>query len=1035
MSRRSCGSATALAVGILLHVLLAGSIFAQGDVVNVVQWPASEGGNDHWYGVYAQQLSYAQCDSAAQANTQDGHAGYLATITSQAENTFVVEHVFPGLGTVPNNRLFLGAVISCGEFSWATGEPVTFINWQPSDYSRISGSILMLTDSDPSIVGTWRDASGITAYALVEFGDPASTAPGDELINLVQWPVAEGGNDHWYAVIGKTMPWAHHVDYAKTLVHDTTHGYLATILSQPENQFIVDHVIAGVNPNCVTDEFYIGGQRQYPANVNWLTGEAAAYVNWAGGEPSGDGTGLGMWGAVSGHTAGTWNDVPSDTVGRACYHMLWSVVEWGPAEADTTTPPTGLTNLVQWPAASGGNDHWYGVLAVPQSYNQSKAAAAAITQRGDTGYLASITSVEENDFVVQQVLNGLGSVPGDQLFMGASVSCGIMRWETGEPVSFINWQPSDISRISGVVLMRAGADPSVAGKWHNMSMSTSFALVEFGSATAAPEEDLLNLVQWPASEGGNDHWYAVIGRTMPWAHHVDYAKTLVHDTAHGYLATILSAQENQFVVNQVIAGITPNAVVDEFYIGGQRDYTNGFHWLTGETGYYSNWAGGEPNGDGIGMGIWGATSGRDPGTWNDVPTDTVGIDCFHMLWSVVEWGPSDTGIAPSTELTHLVQWPVAEGGNDHWYGILPDNQLWQNQNLRAQALTYEGQSGYLATITTAEENQFVLASVLGTLPLDSLAVAYAIGGKRDCSGFEWTTGEAFGYANWYAPGQKPTQAGVFFFSQQPSSITPGTWEAADMNVHTSRPALVEFGPLDTRSLDTVVNLKQWTAAQGGNDHWYAVINAARPWVSQYEIAHQLTHDGTAGYLATITSAEENQFVVDSIMGDVYPNAIIDEYYLGGRRPMKDSAFQWLTGEAIDYGNWAFGEPSGDGPAMAIWGKTSGRTLGSWNDVPEDTLGIDCYHQIYAIVEWGGMDPSAHQIVLGNVDCDPTNRVDISDLTKLIDFAYINRSRWNFLWCPEAANIDTDPDHQIDIADITRMIDYLYISFEPLGSYK
>ncbi len=694
-----------------------------------------------------------------------------------------------------------------------------------------------------------------------------------------------------------------------------------------------------------------------------------------------------------------------------------------------------LLNLTQWPASQGGNDHWYGVLPVALPYDQSATEAATFAQGTDIGYLATITSPEENNFVVQSVLKGLGPVPDDQLFLGAAVTCGISEWGTGEAFSFFNWQPGDNIRLDGSILMSAGDDSTVTGMWHYQGNPESYALVEFGEPVSnPPAEELLNLVQWPSSEGGNDHWYAVIAKTMPWLHHVDYAKTLVHDTAHGYLATILSPEENQFIVDHVTAGLVPNAVVDEYYIGGRRDYPSGTLWLTGEATGFINWSGGEPNGDGVGMGIWGAASGRVPGTWNDVPADTVGIDCFHMIWSVVEWGPLDTTTPPS-ELTHLVQWPIAEGGNDHWYGILQYSADWQTQNLRAQSESYESQPGYLASITSANENQFVLNSVLGALPPDSLATVYAIGGKRDCSGFEWTTGEAFSYANWVGLGQMPTEATVYFYSSSPNSIAPGSWVAVDKYTHIVRPAIVEFGPLDTDALDSIVNLKQWTVAQGGNDHWYAVINSARPWVNQYEIAHSLVHDGIAGYLATITSPEENAFIVDSIMGDVYPNAIIDEYYLGGRRPAKDSAFQWLTGEAIDYGNWASNEPSGDGPAMAIWGKTSGRTLGGWNDVPEDTLGIDCFHQIYAIVEWGGFDQSAYQIALGNVDCDPTNRVDISDLTKLIDFAYVNRSRWNFLWCPEAANIDLDSQHAIDIADITRIIDYLYISMEPLGAYK
>ena len=54
-----------------------------------VQWKATEGGNDHWYDFIAGAIQGQ--DAPADANLQSfmGMTGYLATITSAAENTFV----------------------------------------------------------------------------------------------------------------------------------------------------------------------------------------------------------------------------------------------------------------------------------------------------------------------------------------------------------------------------------------------------------------------------------------------------------------------------------------------------------------------------------------------------------------------------------------------------------------------------------------------------------------------------------------------------------------------------------------------------------------------------------------------------------------------------------------------------------------------------------------------------------------------------------------------------------------------------------
>lgn len=62
---------------------------------------------------------------------------------------------------------------------------------------------------------------------------------------------------------------------------------------------------------------------------------------------------------------------------------------------------------------------------------------------------------------------------------------------------------------------------------------------------------------------------------------------------------------------------------------------------------------------------------------------------------------------------------------------------------------------------------------------------------------------------------------------------------------------------------------------------------------------------------------------------------------------------------------------------------------------------------------------------GNVDCDQSDGVDISDLSTLIDNLYIT---FTPLCCDKEANVDGQPG--IDIADLSALIDYLYISFTP-----
>lgn len=64
---------------------------------------------------------------------------------------------------------------------------------------------------------------------------------------------------------------------------------------------------------------------------------------------------------------------------------------------------------------------------------------------------------------------------------------------------------------------------------------------------------------------------------------------------------------------------------------------------------------------------------------------------------------------------------------------------------------------------------------------------------------------------------------------------------------------------------------------------------------------------------------------------------------------------------------------------------------------------------------------------GNIDCDPENGVDISDLSALIDYLYISFTPPT---CMNTANIDGDVGGGIDISDLSALIDFLYISFTP-----
>lgn len=152
----------------------------------------------------------------------------------------------------------------------------------------------------------------------------------DDVINLTQWTVEQGGNGHFYGVIAREL----YRDQVGRLVSsysvEPCVAHLATVTSEEENAFILNHVVAGTDQPSVLDAFWLdaGCVR---STWFWSTGESFSYMNWAPGEPShGAETAMTMWGPsnVEYHRRpGTWNDAPPDSTVNLLA-KFWAVVEF-----------------------------------------------------------------------------------------------------------------------------------------------------------------------------------------------------------------------------------------------------------------------------------------------------------------------------------------------------------------------------------------------------------------------------------------------------------------------------------------------------------------------------------------------------------------------------------------------------------------------------------------------------------------------------------------------------------------------------------
>lgn len=108
---------------------------------------------------------------------------------------------------------------------------------------------------------------------------------------------------------------------------------------------------------------------------------------------------------------------------------------------------------------------------------------------------------------------------------------------------------------------------------------------------------------------------------------------------------------------------------------------------------------------------------------------------------------SQTGF--SAEPTWVI-WETSAGGNGHQYLAVPGfaGLTWDAANTLAEA-----QGGYLASITSAAENNFVFGLINSAPFFNSFnGAGPAIGGylNNPAGSWAWTSGEAWNYTNWHA---------------------------------------------------------------------------------------------------------------------------------------------------------------------------------------------------------------------------------------------------------------------------------------------
>jgi len=272
-----------------------------------VQWKVSDGGNGNWY--QFNRVPGGICWSASRIAAEQG-GGHLVTVTSAAENSFVIAYTNANNPGVFTGGPYLGATCEnapWGQWRWVTGEPFVFTGWgagEPNsgeneryvhlwrwgslwwnDTSECGADSYIVEWSadcnNDGVVdygqcrdGTLPDYNGNNVPDCCESGTPCVVGN-----YPVQWRVAEGGNGHWYQLISEVASWAGSRGSAQARGAD-----LCSITTSAENNRVLV-LVSRASVWCNDGAgYWLGGFRQ-EGQWRWTTGESFSFSYWGCGNP------------------------------------------------------------------------------------------------------------------------------------------------------------------------------------------------------------------------------------------------------------------------------------------------------------------------------------------------------------------------------------------------------------------------------------------------------------------------------------------------------------------------------------------------------------------------------------------------------------------------------------------------------------------------------------------------------------------------------------------------------------------------------
>ena len=240
-------------------------------------------------------------DAEAFCESNGGHLACIGSTEEQAVIDALLDRGTLGLYWLGGRRSV------SGEFVWADGSEMNYLNWgpgSPDNYLGIEDFMQVLRTANPEIQGSvahsWNDAPVNSTVAGSTFFYPENVG------FIAEWDQHE----HTYTVVdGGNLNWEE-----ACIACWNMGGYLACV-NDAEEQAQLEALIASGSKGM----YWLGGYRGDNGNLGWLDGAPMDYTNWDSGAPDNH-AGVEHYVQIlrvanpenGASAAGKWNDAPID---------------------------------------------------------------------------------------------------------------------------------------------------------------------------------------------------------------------------------------------------------------------------------------------------------------------------------------------------------------------------------------------------------------------------------------------------------------------------------------------------------------------------------------------------------------------------------------------------------------------------------------------------------------------------------------------------------------------------------------------------